>query len=283
MFISGSKFILLLLSGVSGAGFLCRAQDTLDLFRARPGSLVCWTETRTEPRPLKLRFIRADMACTGFRPAVFTGDDPDGDGPAESSLTPPEDLFERYGAIAAVNANAFAGLPGTENDIRGWYRNRPVDMHGLVVSDGRIISPPEQGRTAFWVDEKGRPRRGDPEAGSKPVAAVADWSGQLLIDERIMADSTVTTLHPRTAVGFDDTGRWLLILVADGRQPGFSEGMSLYEMALLFRSKGCTQAVNLDGGGSSIMLIRGNDGKVKTVNSPSGVAHRPVPVMFGFR
>jgi hypothetical protein len=278
-----AKIIFILLSGVFGACLQGRTQDTLDLFPLRPGSLTCWTETRTSPRPLKLRFIKADMTCRDIRPIVLTGEDPDGKGPAESSLTPPEDLFKRYGALAAVNANAFEGLPGTGLDIRGWYKDRPVDMHGLVVSDGKVISPPETGRTAFWVDKKGRPHLGDPPAGVPALAGVADWSGQLLVNGRMMADSTVGTLHPRTALGFDDTGRWLLILVADGRQSGFSEGMSLYEMAVLFRSKGCTQAINLDGGGSSIMMVRDSHGRIITANNPSGGSHRPVPVMLGFK
>jgi exopolysaccharide biosynthesis protein len=185
--------------------------------------------------------------------------------------------------LAAINANAFAGLPGTENDIRGWYKNRPVDIQGMVVADGKVISPAQKGRTAFWTDKSGHPKIGDPEPGDQVWQAVGDWSGHLMANNRILADSTGTTLHPRSAVGFDDAGKWLILMVVDGRQPGFSEGVSLFELARLFQSKGCTQAINLDGGGSSIMLISNGEGTIKTVNSPSGMAHRPIPVMLGIR
>jgi exopolysaccharide biosynthesis protein len=94
---------------------------------------------------------------------------------------------------------------------------------------------------------------------------------------------SVTILHPRSAVGFDDSGKWLLLVVVYGRQPGFSEGIFLYELALLFRTKGCTQSINLDGGGSSIMLIQKPSQEAETVNRPSGLLHRPVPVMLGIR
>jgi exopolysaccharide biosynthesis protein len=115
------------------------------------------------------------------------------------------------------------------------------------------------------------------------VEAVADWFSPLLIDSRIVADSADNALHPRTALGFDDTGAWLLLTVVDGRQPGFSEGVTLVELAEIFKSRGCTQSINLDGGGSSIMMIQELGKAGRTVNSPSGKTPRPVPVMLGVR
>jgi hypothetical protein len=260
-----------------------RSQDTLDLFPAEKGSLVCWTETRTVPRPLKIYYLRIDLASRDLEVFTMTGEDPDGNGPAESSLTLPGDLFSSFHALAAVNANAFAGLPGTEKDIRGWYKNRPVDIQGMAVADGKVISPVQSGRTAFWIDTEKRPHNGNPNPGDPVWQAVSDWSSPLIIDDRLIPDSTYRILHPRSALGFDDSGKWLLLIVVDGRQPGFSEGISLNELALLFRSHGCTQSLNLDGGGSSILLIRKPDGKVLTVNRPSGLFGRPVPVMLGVR
>jgi len=276
------RFHLAILGFLALLGRMSAAQDTTDLFPARKGSLLCWTESLTSPRPLKIHFLKVDLT-DGLEVFTLPGEDPDGTGPAESTLTSPGDLLSRYHALAAVNANAFAGMPGTENDIRGWYRNRPVDIQGMVVSDGKVISPAQKERTPFWLDSQQHPHIGNPPAGEAPWQAVSDWSGPLLLGGRIVPDSTVTTLHPRTALGFDESGKWILILVADGRQPGYSEGMSLHEMAVLLRSKGCTESLNLDGGGSSIMMYAGTDGQVHTVNSPSGMLHRPVPVMLGIR
>lgn len=75
--------------------------------------------------------------------------------------------------------------------------------------------------------------------------------------------------HPRTALGFDS--RYLFLVVVDGRQPGLSIGMSMQELAGFMQQLGCTDAMNLDGGGSSTFLL---DGKVK--NSPSDGRERPV-------
>ncbi|WP_066942830.1 phosphodiester glycosidase family protein [Streptomyces lushanensis] len=62
--------------------------------------------------------------------------------------------------------------------------------------------------------------------------------------------------QPRTMAGIDGHGRLLLVTV-DGRQPGVSEGFTLGEAARFMRSLGARQALNLDGGGSSAMVVGG--------------------------
>lgn len=73
-----------------------------------------------------------------------------------------------------------------------------------------------------------------------------------------------STRHPRTAIGYSRDGKKLFLVTVDGRQPSFSIGMSLPELADFMVELGCYQALNLDGGGSTTMVI-GN----KVVNSPS--------------
>jgi hypothetical protein len=68
--------------------------------------------------------------------------------------------------------------------------------------------------------------------------------------------------YPRSAVGFSDKS--LFLVTVDGRQPGRSEGMTLDELAWLMLDLGCKEALNLDGGGSTEMLIKG-----RVANSPS--------------
>jgi len=63
--------------------------------------------------------------------------------------------------------------------------------------------------------------------------------------------------HPRTAVGVDESRKRLWIIVVDGRQEGYSAGMSLPELTELFEALGTDEALNLDGGGSSVMVVGG--------------------------
>jgi exopolysaccharide biosynthesis protein len=256
-------------------------QDVLNLFPDNPGSLICWTETRSTPRPLRIHFLKVALNVGQLEVFTLPGEDPDGPGPAESQLTMPADLFRKFHAIAAVNANAFATL--NKEDTADWYEGRPVDIHGIVVSGRKVISPVENGRTSFWIDISGKPHIGVPASTDSVAEAVADWFSPLLIDSRVIPDPTDRALHPRTAMGFDDTGTWLLLVVVDGRQPGFSEGVSLYELAQILQSQKCSQSINLDGGGSSIMMVREPGKDVRIINSPSGKTPRPVPVMLGVR
>lgn len=76
-----------------------------------------------------------------------------------------------------------------------------------------------------------------------------------------------TDVHPRTAIGFNQDSTKVFFVTVDGRQPGFSVGMSLPKLAEYMLSIGCYQAVNLDGGGSTTMVVRN-----KVVNSPSDAA-----------
>jgi hypothetical protein len=83
--------------------------------------------------------------------------------------------------------------------------------------------------------------------------------------------SFVAARQPRTLAGVRADGKVLLVTV-DGRRPGWSTGMTLPEAARLMRSLGARDALNLDGGGSSTMTVRG-----EVVNRPSDHAgERPV-------
>lgn len=75
-----------------------------------------------------------------------------------------------------------------------------------------------------------------------------------LKDEGLPA-SFSTTRHPRTALGFTKDKQYLLLVTVDGRQPDYSVGMTLEELAQTMLELGCYQALNLDGGGSTTMVI----------------------------
>ena len=77
--------------------------------------------------------------------------------------------------------------------------------------------------------------------------------------------------NPRTAVGITADGT-ILMLVADGRAPRFSAGLSIKETALVLKHFGAASAINLDGGGSSMMVV---DGKPQTLPSDINNAERP--------
>ena len=83
--------------------------------------------------------------------------------------------------------------------------------------------------------------------------------------------------HPRTAVGIASGGRRLLLVTVDGRQLPYSDGMTLRELAELLRSFGAAEALNLDGGGSTTLVVRERGGALAVANRPSDrEGERPV-------
>ena len=87
--------------------------------------------------------------------------------------------------------------------------------------------------------------------------------GRPVLDQQTVAPAFGERRHPRTAIGWTPERR-LLLVVVDGRQPAWSDGMSLPELTWLFQRLGASHALNLDGGGSTAMVVNG-----RVVNRPS--------------
>ncbi|MCY7311480.1 MAG: phosphodiester glycosidase family protein [Chitinophagaceae bacterium] len=81
--------------------------------------------------------------------------------------------------------------------------------------------------------------------------------------------------HPRTAMGYTRDNK-LILLVIEGRNPGKAEGATLTQEAKIFKDLGCWEALNLDGGGSSCMLVNGKE----TIKVSDAAGQRPVPAVF---
>ena len=82
--------------------------------------------------------------------------------------------------------------------------------------------------------------------------------------DKNMGNSSIQNSNPRTGVGMISPNHYVFVVV-DGRKEGYSKGMTLNEFSKLFEELGCTEAYNLDGGGSSTMYFMG-----RVVNNPLG-------------
>ncbi len=173
-------------------------------------------------------------------------------------------------------------------------RERIVERRDLkgsstIPADGFVISI--AGTARQWALEKLRvgmrvklnidwsPTETEQADSWKQAASIIGGGPQLIKNGRIEITNTaekilpsfVSDRHPRTAIAKLKSGQILLITV-DGRQPGESIGMSLTMLADLLLEFGAVEAINLDGGGSTTMVI-----KNKLVNKPSdATGERPV-------
>jgi hypothetical protein len=247
-----------------------------------PAGVRYWQEVTDQPRPMRMHFIEVDLSQTSARLEARIAPDPDGgDGPAEAKLVNPIELATEPGVIAAVNTNAFGALPDANGKRpKGWYPSMPVTIAGWARHNSINQSPPQRGFGNFWIDANGRAHV-DKDAGDNALDAAAGFN--IILNDGRTVGGVDKVLHPRTAIGVDQTGSKVWLLVVDGRQPGYSEGATCHELAGIFQRLGAWDALNLDGGGSSIMLMRDPNGQLKLVNRPSGFTLRPLPTMLLLR
>jgi uncharacterized protein YigE (DUF2233 family) len=188
-------------------------------------------------------------------------------------LAPVSELVSRSGAIAGVNG-VFHASDGT-----------PL---GLIIIDGRLKSLPIMARTAMGLTRDGRVLI-DNVSVDTAGNLIPDWLGEGVIyavggGPRLVKDGKVNVTSveeqfkpdvafgraPRTAVGVTDDGKLLLIAVT-GRQAYHSIGVTLEELAHIALELGAKDAMNLDGGGSSTIVVRDY-----VMNTPSDGTERKV-------
>jgi exopolysaccharide biosynthesis protein len=134
---------------------------------------------------------------------------------------------------------------------------------GAIVRLSSKLVPVEREMTDSW-------KRASFIVGGGPQLIKASRVAIPFEDEKIAA-KFVSDRHPRTAIARLKDGR-MLVATVDGRQPGVSAGMSLPELADLLLEFGASEAINLDGGGSTTMVVNG-----RLVNNPSDqTGERPV-------
>jgi exopolysaccharide biosynthesis protein len=94
-------------------------------------------------------------------------------------------------------------------------------------------------------------------------------------EEQMFTGKGISDKHPRTAMGYTAQGK-LIILVIQGRFPGIADGATLMQEATILKNLGCVEALNLDGGGSSCMLVNGNE----TITPSDKTGQRATPAVF---
>jgi hypothetical protein len=145
----------------------------------------------------------------------------------------------------------------------------PVTPWGLTASKGDIYTegvPKEIGvEPTLYIS-----RRNALSFNKRPGNVFNAISGdRMLVEQGQVVDGLDNQeLDPRTAVGLNKNGRYLILIVVDGRQPFYSDGATFVQLADLLIAQGANIAMSLDGGGSSTLVIEGENGEPVVMNSP---------------
>lgn len=191
---------------------------------------------------------------------VALAPDLDGDGPGIASLIDPERFVAAGGFKVAVNANAFRKL---DRKDRNWMAGGAAIVMGEVVTGGVYVAGCEQKRLMFWRDATNVCHIGRDPVFSQVRCAVSDWGGQFL-KGGVFSPVKDTTRYPRSIIGHDRTGRKVYLFVGEA---------TFAEAAEILIRYGASEAMNLDGGGSAVMVPDRRRFHIR----------RPIAVAVGFR
>ncbi len=167
-----------------------------------------------------------------------------------------------------------------------WNMTAPINPRGPVHMDGKTISSEwdyEQRVSQQALSFAGIMNDGSPlidyrekYEGAKDKLTECTGGGVVMLKDGKEPEISYFARDPRTAVGYTSDGIWWL-LTAAGRGYDKASGVTYQEMGAMFKTLGCTDAVNLDGGGSAQMLIREPlSGNHVIINNPTDGKERAV-------
>jgi len=214
--------------------------------------------------PWAISVLEIDLGRCNQALAVKGGESPAG---RTKTTTVLRELSKRAHVVGGVNADFFSLKNGTPD--------------GLLVVDGRMLTPPGP-QPVLAFDSSGVPhidvfrRSGTTLVPFYPLEAVGGRprllrDGSIVTEVDTFGQASFRGRNPRTAAGITRDGKRLILAVIDGRQKPYSDGMSLRETATLMQALGARDAINLDGGGSSTLVVADPDmsGALRIANRPS--------------
>ncbi len=230
------------------------------------GVEVC-RASAVRPRSMQIRAVRVDCRAAGIDFLVTPSN---GNEPRDCNARTCSEFLSEFRCQVAINASVFlptASRPG-----------EPVDVRGLSLSRGNLYSPPNQyDALLIGKDRKAWIARAPVQVG-KAYHGLSGFHA-ILIDGRNTGRGG--DVEPRSAVGVSQDQRYLLLMTIDGRQTNYSEGATTAETAEWLARLGAWNGLNLDGGGSTSLVIEGPDRAPLVLNSPSGKYERWVANHLG--
>ena len=220
---------------------------------------------RVFPRPMIAHVLEID---TKVKAIAFFVTPPDSEGEKPLHARTTSQFLEEFDLQIAINGDKF--LP--------WWSHSPVDYYPHVGDPVAPVGFTASEGKAYWVGDNTEGtaptlyinRKNVLSFNNRPDRVYNAVSGDrmLVLKGELVEDLDDEELDPRTAIGMNKSGRYLYIVVVDGRQPFYSAGATFAELAKLLIDQGAFTGMSLDGGGSSTMVIEGKNGQPMILNSP---------------
>ncbi|WP_009633664.1 phosphodiester glycosidase family protein [Synechocystis sp. PCC 7509] len=231
-------------------------------------------QARSTPRRVMLHIVTVDLTTPNLKFLVTPGT-PRADGREINARTTTSFVHE-FGVNLAVNGSFF--LPFYDRTPWNYYPHTGdrVDVLGQAISNGNIYSPSDPIWSVLCIASDNSIHIQSQKCNEDTIQAVSG-NGRLVKDG-IPVPPDPNVPHPKfmpcTVVGINQAGDKLMIIVVDGRQPFYSEGLNLAQLTDICIELGIYTGINLDGGGSSTLVMAKN-GQPVVLNAP---IHTRVPM-----
>jgi len=255
----------LLALAVVGLWYRYRPRPSARAWQSHPAVTV-EVQTPDEPRPLVVSIARVDLSHPG---AEVVTTEPGNDGRYEAATV--LEFARAQQLDVAINSHFF--FPFESNNPVDYYPREgdPVHAIGIAAADGTLITEQVWRGATVHFDRQPRGVLGLPDSRDALWDAVTGRN--ILVTAGQVQQPAGEGLAPRVGLGLADDGQTLLLVVVDGRQPGYSEGMTVSELATLMHTLGADDAIELDGGGSATLVVDDGDAHA-VINCP---IHTRVP------
>ncbi len=225
--------------------------------------VVYYRKTHALPRTMIAHIVTVDLTCKNIQVLVTPPEPGDKENPLRARST--SQFAREFGVQIAINGDGFT--PWWSNTLFDYYPHPgdPVRPLGLAASNGRQYGEYSPKSPILYINERKEASFG---TSIRKVYTAISGMSWLVRDKQVVENLNDTRAAPRTAVGLDGPGTRLILIVVDGRQPFYSEGATIAELAELMLFYGGDNAIMLDGGGSSTMVIDWPGKGLQVMNSP---------------
>jgi len=253
------------LSGWSAVAYLTDLGETApeQMTQKIFNGVTYFRQEMQSPRKMVAHVLAIDTRASGLKGLVTPPSNEDGLVCTRRTST----FLQEFGLQLAINGDGFKYLDQDTYDPQVYCPNggEPVKVNSYAASRGTVYSQQWVGRPIMYINKNNEVSFNE----SKGAIYNAVSGDRMLVDKGKKVDSLESqSVEPRSAAGLNQNGRWLFLVVIDGRQPGYSEGATFPELADFLISLGSYTAINLDGGGSSDIVIESVMGGPFVLNSP---------------
>lgn len=257
----------LLASGVAAYGATTNVGPWVPMFQGVDLAVGSWNSGSSNQQ---VRCLRIDLTDPDIE--LLTSPRCTNCGSFEVTVENTSYFLEKHGAQVAVNGSFYASSTGPTDEPLG----TPENLQGLAISQGTVVSSNLTGYLSVMLfGTNNQPfflPNNSPATNTAGIFTAIAGNRILLLNGVNQQTPTPSDLDPRTAIGLSGDRRYLYLQTLDGRQPGWSDGADFYTTGEWLKRFGAWDGINVDGGGSTTMVMANCVGSAIRLNRPSFVA-----------